>query len=287
MHGTACASRGAWRYHIGMIFKSPSFRAVQAFTDGAPAERLKTGMGTSWRAGNVVLKPSSDPALAHCLASTHDDLPEDPTCRFQRPVRSSSGAWVVDGWTAWRWIEGEVHPSRTVETLRAARSYHRLLRPLPFDPALVGRDDPWARADRVAWGEVPADYGAPFDTLLGPFLVTPPELERQRVHADLTGNVVLSVGLPPGVIDPTLYWRPPAFAEAIVLVDQGWFTETPDIAPFASTPALPAMIRIAAGRRVAEQAEQVRSGKDRDLAVATAHRVSDWGHRVLNLLTAA
>ena len=268
-----------------MKIKAPSKKVYEAFTDGVHAERLPGGMGTSWRAGNVVLKPSPGSAVARCLATTHDQLPEDPNCRFQKPVRSKSEAWEVDGWTAWRWIKGESHPSHTVETLRAARSYHQLVSSLPYDPALVGRDDPWARADRVAWDEVRADYGAPFDALLGRLRVSPPALERQRVHADLTGNVVLSGDLPPGIIDPTLYWRPPAFAEAIVLVDQGWFTDVPDIAPFAATPALSAMIRIAARRRVAEQAEQMMSGKDRDLSVATAHRVAEWSDRVLNRLT--
>lgn len=285
MRSTGRARRGVRCYRVEMVIIAPSIGVYEAFTAGAQAERLLDGMGTSWRAGNVVLKPSPGPAVARCLATTHDHLPEDPNCRFQRPVRSKSGAWEVDGWTAWRWIKGEAHPLRTVETLHAARSYHQLLRSLPYDPALVGRDDPWARADRVAWDEVSADYGAPFDTLLGRLRVTPPALERQRVHADLTGNIVLSDDLPPGIIDPTLYWRPPAHAEAIVLVDQGWFTNVPDIAPFAATPALPAMIRIAARRRVAEQAEQMRSGKDRDLSVATAHRVAEWSDRVLNRLT--
>lgn len=273
-------------YLVEMMIKEPSIRVYEAFTGGAQAERLLGGMGTSWRAGNVVLKPSSDPALARCPATTHDHLPEDPNCRFQRPVRSRSGAWVIDGWTAWRWIKGKSDPSRTVETLRAARAYHQLLRSLPCDPALIGRNDAWARADRVAWDEVSAEYGPPFDTLLSRFRVTPPTLQSQRVHADLTGNIVLSDDLPPGIIDPTLYWRPPAFAEAIVLVDQGWFSDKPDIAPFASTPALSAMIRIAARRRVAEQAEQMRSGKDRNLSVATARRVADWSDRVLSRLTA-
>ncbi|WP_323766184.1 hypothetical protein [Marinovum sp.] len=190
----------------------------------------------------------------------------------------------MDGWTAWRWIKGETQPTHTAQTLRGARAYHALLRDLPYDPALVGRDDPWARADRVAWGEGQAAYGAPFDGQLERLHVTPPALDRQRVHADLTGNVVLVDDLPSGIIDPTLYWRPPAFAEAIVLVDQGWFTDVPDIAPFAATPALPAMVRIAARRRIAEQAEQMRAGKDRDISVETSHRVARWSDRVLSQL---
>ena len=267
-----------------MKVRKPSTAVCAAFANGARAKRLPGGMGTSWRAGAAVLKPSPGPAMARCLATAQAHLPENPDCRFQRPLRAPSGAWELDGWTAWYWIEGMPQPTRTAQLLRAARAYHRLLGTLPCDPALIGRGDPWARADRVAWGEAEAAYGTPYDAMLARLRVLPPALAPQRVHADLTGNVVFSGDLPPGIIDPTHYWRPPAFAEAIVLVDQGWFTDVPDIAPFADTPALPAMIRLAARRRIAEQAEQMRSGKDPELALATAHRVADWSERVLSAL---
>jgi hypothetical protein len=41
----------------------------------------------------------------------------------------------------------------------------------------------------------------------------------QVVHGDLSGNVLLAEGLPPAVIDLSPYWRPTAYAAAIVLVD--------------------------------------------------------------------
>lgn len=265
--------------------EAPSKSVIEEFADSGEAKRLPGGMGSSWRAENVVLKPSSNSALARCLATTHHLLPDDANCRFQRPVRSKSGAWDVEGWTAWEWIEGEPRPSRVVDTLRAARAYHHLLSNLPCDPALIGRNDPWARADRVAWDEVSAEYGEPFDAMLVRLSVSPTTLKPQPVHADLTGNVVLSKSLPPGIIDPTLYWRPPAFAEAIVLVDQSWFSDVLEIAPFKDTPALPEMVRIAARRRIAEQAEQMSSGKNRETSVATAYRVAQWSDRVLDQLS--
>jgi hypothetical protein len=39
------------------------------------------------------------------------------------------------------------------------------------------------------------------------------------VHGDLTGNVLFEPGLPPLVIDLSPYWRPPAFASAVVVAD--------------------------------------------------------------------
>jgi hypothetical protein len=39
------------------------------------------------------------------------------------------------------------------------------------------------------------------------------------VHADLTGNVLFSPTLPPAVIDLSPYWRPPEYAEGVVIAD--------------------------------------------------------------------
>lgn len=240
------------------------------------------------------MKPSPGTAVAHCLAEAHAALLDLPDCRFQRPVAprgggEGDGAWEIDGWTAWRWIEGEPAPKRAREIVVTARSYHATLATLPRDDALLGRTDPWARADRVAWGEARADYPSDYIALLEPFLRgTLLTLPSQRIHADLTGNVVFAEGLAPGIIDPTHYWRPIAFAEAIVLVDQGWFARVPDPTPFADTPALPAMLRRAGARRIAEQAEQVAARmKEAAEALATARSISVWTSALLDQLARA
>ena len=41
----------------------------------------------------------------------------------------------------------------------------------------------------------------------------------QLVHGDLTGNVLFHPDLPPAVIDLSPYWRPSAFASAVVVAD--------------------------------------------------------------------
>ncbi|MDO0912417.1 hypothetical protein QQM39_16645 [Streptomyces sp. DT2A-34] len=77
-------------------------------------------------------------------------------------------------------------------------------------------------ADRVAWGEqgidVIEDRTAPYSTLLE--LRRPVEHEAaQLIHGDLTGNVLFAADDEPAVIDFSPYWRPPVFAEAIVVAD--------------------------------------------------------------------
>ena len=267
---------------------APTERALLAFAKGRAAVPLPGGMDTAWRAGDVVLKPSPGTREARVLAESHTGLAPSAGCRFQRPVPADQpgDGWEVDGWVAWRWIEGETGPEHAREIVLAARAYHTLLEPLPFDPVLALREDPWGRADRVAWGEMRPDYPAAYLSMLAPFLEnTPSALPSQRVHADLTGNVVFSPSLAPGIIDPTLYWRPIAFAEAVVLIDQSWFASTPDIRPFADTPELPAMVRRAAARRIAEQPEQVAAhGKDPSEAIRTARQIANWADNVLNQL---
>jgi hypothetical protein len=39
------------------------------------------------------------------------------------------------------------------------------------------------------------------------------------IHGDLTGNVLFAPGVAPAIIDLAPYWRPPAFASAIVVAD--------------------------------------------------------------------
>lgn len=53
----------------------------------------------------------------------------------------------------------------------------------------------------------------------------------QLVHADLTGNVLISADRPPAIIDVSPYWRPPAYAEGIVIADAiCWHGASPRLA---------------------------------------------------------
>ena len=72
----------------------------------------------------------------------------------------------------------------------------------------------------LAWGELPAEehLGTKYlDTLLA--ALRPVTGTAQLVHGDLIGNVLFHTDLPPLVIDLSPYWRPPAFAAAVVSAD--------------------------------------------------------------------
>jgi hypothetical protein len=49
----------------------------------------------------------------------------------------------------------------------------------------------------------------------------------QLVHGDLTNNVLLTAGQPPGIIDFSPYWRPPEYAEGIIIADALSWHEAP------------------------------------------------------------
>src|SRR5205814_7462370 len=78
----------------------------------------------------------------------------------------------------------------------------------------------WSVGDRVAWGELPASKFAHVKHLTRlASALKPIAAPSQLIHGDLTGNVLFDDRLPPAVIDFSPYWRPTAFAAAIVVAD--------------------------------------------------------------------
>ena len=140
--------------------------------------------------------------------------------RVARPTRSANGAFVVDGWCASTFCVGRHEARRWLDVIEAGRRLHAALRHVPRPAVLEARSDRWAVADRAAWGEASlAPYrDAPHVSRLEERLA-PVRDVSQVIHGDLTGNVLFADPLPPAVIDMSAYWRPPAFATAIVVAD--------------------------------------------------------------------
>jgi uncharacterized protein (TIGR02569 family) len=200
---------------------------VAAWGLDGDVEHLEGGQGTSVRVGEVVLKPQSDEALVAWHAQICDRL-SDRAFRLPAPLPSRDGRLVVDGWSATTWVEG--HPVSDGDTtaspwltvLATSRALHAALAD-EDRPALVdARTDRWMCADLVAWDELdPDDVGPRSRELLRGIrdLVHDEGLIPQVVHGDLSGNVLLADGWPPAVIDISPYWRPAAYADAVVVVD--------------------------------------------------------------------
>src|SRR5579884_2730179 len=214
--------------------EAPDARVLAAFGAAGAPVRLEGGEGRSWRVGDIVLKPVGNAEEANWVADVLSGLPEDGY-RVQRPVRAAGDAWVVSGWTAWRWLEG-VHDlrERWPEVLRAGEAFHRPLAGLSRPAFLDRRTHAWSIGDRAAWGEaVPAvvnpGFAPTLDRLYG--FVTPVALPSQVVHGDLPGNILFASGQAPAVIDFSPYFRPVGFALAVVIVDAiAWYGAAPDLA---------------------------------------------------------
>lgn len=204
---------------------SPPRSVLEAWDVSDPV-RLTGGRGLSFVAGGLVLKPAGDSASAVWLAEVLDGVSADDV-RVIRPVRSRSGTWVVDGWSAWQWLEGEHRSAAWDDVLEVSARFHRAVADVRWSPALVSSHR-WAVADRVAWGEVGSDLPEPVAPLSA--LRRPVDLPCQLVHGDLGGNVLFSDDRPPAVIDVSPYWRPAGYADAIVVADAvAWSGAGPDL----------------------------------------------------------
>jgi uncharacterized protein (TIGR02569 family) len=176
--------------------------------------------GVAWRCGDTVLKPAANAAEAAWVAQTLDPL-EPEEVRVARPVRSTDGRWVVSGWSASHNISGRPEP-RHDEVVAMSLRLHSATVDLPRPRFLDLRQDIYALADRMAWGE--EDYalrlekgGRLFDVLSASrrkMTVRP-----QVVHGDLFGNVLFTGNAPPGLLDFTPFWRPVEWAAAVAVID--------------------------------------------------------------------
>lgn len=129
---------------------------------------------------------------------------------------------MLEGWTAWRYVEGEaIRGERYVERIEASQAFHRALSNYERPAFLDARDDPWSQADRIVWQ---AEAWEPHPRVEAVYtrlrkLTEPLTLEEQVIHGDISGNMLLAPGKPPVIIDFTPYWRPAAFAEAVLVID--------------------------------------------------------------------
>jgi uncharacterized protein (TIGR02569 family) len=214
--------------------------AAFGVADSAPV-RLPGGQGTTWRAGEIVLKPADVPLAARWTAGLFSTL-SGPGFRVPRPVRSVAGDWVADGWVAWQWRPGTTPDWSGVSPywprlITASRAFHAALAGVPA-PTWLGLDaTQWTVGDQVAWGEqdpeaIVASAGlrlrGQIVSLLG--ALRPVDLRAQLVHGDIGGNVLFADGEPPTVIDFSPYWRPAGFAVAVAAVDNlMWYGAAPEI----------------------------------------------------------
>jgi uncharacterized protein (TIGR02569 family) len=187
---------------------------------GCPVARLAGGQGTSWRAGGAVFKPAEqDPAELEWLAAVYSQV-QGAGFRIARQRRAVTGAVCAGGWCATDFVAGQHASDRWADAIRAGEELQAALAGLPRPAFLDRRESPWVTGDRVAWGELPVAHFAHVRHVHQLAAATRPvAAPSQLIHGDLGGNVLYHDVLPPAVIDFSPYWRPAAFAAAIVVAD--------------------------------------------------------------------
>jgi uncharacterized protein (TIGR02569 family) len=199
---------------------APPQHVLEAYGAQGEPKHLGGGMGGAWRAGDLVFKPVDHHSAQ---AAWQADVLSSIRCegyRVARPRRAADGGWVVDGWVASEWVDGEHEHGRWADIIAAGERFHAALADAPRPPFIDDRTDPWVIGDRVAWGELPVEdflRVKHLERLAG--ARRPVDAPSQLIHGDLGGNVLFAVGFRPAIIDFSPYWRPTAYASAIVVGD--------------------------------------------------------------------
>lgn len=202
----------------------PPPEVLDAFGVAGPAVLLEGGQGEAYAAGGLVLKPAGDPEEHSWVADLVESLRTSGLEGFDlvEPVRARDGAWAAGGWGASVRVPGEPQPEcGSARLLEACDRLSAALATAPLPPFLDTRSHRWAVGDRVAWGEVAVPAECKVDPLVVRLvpLMRAIDLPNQVVHGDVRGNVLFDTTRPPTVIDLSLYWRPAAYARAVVVVD--------------------------------------------------------------------
>ncbi|WP_067497668.1 hypothetical protein [Actinoplanes sp. TFC3] len=201
----------------------PPEAVLRSFGATEELVRLAGGKGGTWRAGEVVMKPAEGDDEVRWRCEILSALPQTSDFRIARPIRSKEGHWISYGWEATRFVPAQPDPQRVDDVIRAGEAFHAAVANVPRPSFLDTRSDPWANGEWLAWDgpHRPAGFARRPSGLLDDLLAIREDVDlpEQMVHGDLIGNVLFAGQAVPVVIDWAAYWRPPAWAYAVVVVD--------------------------------------------------------------------
>jgi uncharacterized protein (TIGR02569 family) len=199
---------------------APPSEVLRAFGAGGRPTLLRGGMQRTWLSGEIVLKPVVD-VVEHAWVCEVYDAWASPEVRVPRPLRVGD-AWSYAGWGAHIFVPGATARLGDDPTWfrDACLAFHEATAGVARPDFLDQRDDAWSFGERVAWdGLAPRGEPVTVERLQrAQSGLAPVDLPSQAVHGDLGGNMLRDGDLP-GVIDWPAYWRPPAWALAVVATD--------------------------------------------------------------------
>jgi len=132
----------ACRDHNGLTGEgAPSDEILRAFGAQGRPVALSGGSATAYAACGLVFKPGQDERFTAWLAEIARVVEREPSLRFARPVRTTGGAWTVEGWSASTQLGGRHEPGRWREILSVGRALHRAVAGMPCPPFQRSRAD--------------------------------------------------------------------------------------------------------------------------------------------------
>lgn len=210
---------------------------LEAFDCIGTPKRLPGGQETSFIVGDVVLKPIDNIARYTWASELLLRMPQ-AGFRISTPLKSRQNQFTYAGWSAAIYEPGAEIMGRWEDKLDVCRAFHIAMPDrikLPMPPS----DDRWTYAHKIVWGDggMPQNIHPEIRRLIMPLFkhyptMAPPD---QIIHSDMCGNILFDDELGPLVIDFSPAYGPPAYAEAIIVVDAiAW-----EDAPMALIHALP------------------------------------------------
>lgn len=199
----------------------PTKEILMAFGSNEQPILLDGGQGETYRSGNIVLKPTTNVIETEWVGNVLNSIKSDKF-RIAKPVKAQNGQWVFNNWIAFEFIAGKHIPNRFEDIYKVSVYFHNALKNIPRPDCFDTKNDPWALADKMAWGELelPLDFK---QTKVALTKLSEARkninLPNQIIHGDIGGNILFEDGLPPAVIDFSLYYRPAGFASAITIID--------------------------------------------------------------------
>jgi uncharacterized protein (TIGR02569 family) len=201
------------------FIEPPSTNILQAFGTAQPPVSIAGGQGQNYHAGNVILKPAKDDEETNWVAEFYLSVAGEGF-QLPRPIRTTQGNFVYQGWQAWEYIAGETEKGRWEETIELCVRFHQALADYPRPAYFERREqNPWVLADQVTWGELEIVHHPQIAPMVEKLTKCLDEVTEkpQLIHGDFGGNVLFSK--PPTIIDFSPYWRPVEFAIGVVVAD--------------------------------------------------------------------
>lgn len=249
---------------------------------------LTGGQGNTYKSNNIILKPTSNQTESEELSELVKKAPPSEKLRIPKPIKSSNNNWVEDGYVAWEYLEGKDLKDNYEQKLQICDWFSEIFKNIEKPDFIEKRNDAWAIADRVTWGEIEKEYGKEFQEIINQVksILIPIAIPAQIIHGDISENIISDKKDSFGVIDITIYWRPRDYAKALLIVD-GITWESADLNIYAFVKDLPEIkqLLLRAGlRRIIENPEHVeRSNKNVQKALSESYKYLET-LKSLNLL---